>query len=129
MDLKEIGIIHSPYDRKGLNKPPSQGASVVLSQLEVYKKYQEGLLGLHPSDKIMVIYWADEAKRDQLLARRKGHGPKLGVFALRSPHRPNPLLVTEARIEKIEGNILSVRGLEALDGSSLIDIKISIDKD
>lgn len=128
MELKEIGIIHSPYDRNGMRKPPKQGREKnEISEIEVFKEYEKALMGLKVGDEILVIYWADKAKRDVLISRCRGIGEEKGVFALRSPHRPNPLLTTKVIIDQIDGNILKVRGLEAFDKSMLIDIKISID--
>lgn len=127
MELIEIGKIHSPYDRKGERKPPKQGSDEdLLSQIEVYRNYKDGLKTLKEGDKILVLYWADMADREKLISDFVGHSAGKGVFSIRSPHRPNPILLSEVLIERIEDNILTVKGLEALDGSSLLDIKISI---
>lgn len=127
MQLKEIGIIHSPYDREGKNKPPMQGLDKVESTIEVHKEYEDGLTSLKDGDRILVLYWADLASRTKLISDFVGHGAGKGVFSIRSPHRPNPILVSKASIVERDGNILKVRGLEAIDGSSLLDIKIDID--
>lgn len=126
MDLVQIGIIHSPYDREGLNKAPRQGQKTILSEIEIFKAYENGLQGLEVGNEVLIIYWADLADRTILRAKSKAVGPIKGVFALRSPVRPNPLLVTSCEIVAINGNILTVAGLEALDGSALVDIKIAI---
>ncbi|MDO5047691.1 MAG: tRNA (N6-threonylcarbamoyladenosine(37)-N6)-methyltransferase TrmO [Anaerococcus sp.] len=129
MKFKNIGIIHSPYDRKRINKPPTQGREDVESIIEVFKEYEDGLIGLKKGDKILVLYWADEADRDFLVSKG-GHFIKKeerGVFSIRSPHRPNPILVSKCEILAIKDNVLQVNGLEALDESMLLDIKISVD--
>lgn len=127
MKLEKIGLIHSPYDRQGKNKAPRQGENDIFSDIEIFKEYQQAIRGLNIKDEILVIYWADMAKRDVLISACPGRGEEKGVFALRSPHRPNPILFSKCVIEKIEDNIITVSGLEAIDRSSLVDIKISID--
>ena len=127
MKLKKLGVIHSPYDRDGENKAPKQGLDSVESTIEVYQEFQDALYKLKSGDEILVIYWGDKSDRSTLISKCKGVGPEKGVFALRSPHRPNPLLVTKCRIKNIQDNKINVIGLEALDESPLVDIKISID--
>lgn len=127
MEIKEIGIIHSEYDRNRENKAPRQGnLNNNISKIEVFSSYLEGLNGLKTGDSILVLYWADLSNRDTLLSKCRGVGPIQGVFSLRSPHRPNPILVCKCEIIAIEENIITVTGLDALDKSPLIDIKISI---
>lgn len=95
------------------------------SRLILNPDLTEGLDGLYPGDQIMVLYFCDRA--DGYVLRRHPRGDvrkqERGVFALRSQYRPNPIGVTVAQIEAIEGHILSVTGLDALDGSPLLDIK------
>ncbi|MDO5028164.1 MAG: tRNA (N6-threonylcarbamoyladenosine(37)-N6)-methyltransferase TrmO [Bacillota bacterium] len=126
MDLVQIGIIRSPYDREGLNKAPRQGQKTVLSEIEIFKAYEAGLQGLEIGQEVLVIYWADQADRTILKARSRATGPIKGVFSLRSPSRPNPILITSCTLVDIKANTLTVAGLEALDQSALIDIKTTI---
>lgn len=126
MEFKKIGVIHSPYDREGNNKPPGKGLKDVVSKIEIYDQYKDGLYGLKVGDKIQVLYWADKANRQSLLVKRHGDLKEMGVFSIRSPHRPNPILVSECDVLEIDGNILSVNYLEALDQSYLLDIKIAM---
>lgn len=85
----------------------------------------EGLLGLGPGDDILVLCYFHESGRDVLQVHPRGNlnNPLRGVFATRSPVRPNPVAVTSARIEHIEENVLHVVGLDALDGTPVVDIK------
>lgn len=85
----------------------------------------DGLLGLEPGSDILVLAYFHQADRDVLQVHPRGNpdNPLRGVFATRSPARPNPIAVTSARIERIDGNVLHVVGLDALDGTPVLDIK------
>lgn len=72
---------------------------------------------------LIVLYWCHQAGRDKLQTRTP-HGPEIrGVFAYRSPARPNPIAFCVAEILSWEGNRLLVRGIDAINGSPLLDIK------
>ncbi|MGD2178718.1 MAG: tRNA (N6-threonylcarbamoyladenosine(37)-N6)-methyltransferase TrmO [Anaerolineae bacterium] len=85
----------------------------------------DGLLGLVPGDDVIVLCYFHKAERDVLQVHPMGdmEAPLRGVFATRSPARPNPIAVTSARIELIEENVLHVVGLDALDGTPVVDVK------
>jgi len=85
----------------------------------------DGLLGLEPGGHIIVLCYFHLSGRDILQVHPMGdmENPLRGVFATRSPARPNPIAVTSARIQRIEHNVLHVVGLDALDGTPVIDIK------
>ena len=82
--------------------------------------------GAHPDDgKIVVICWMHLADRDRLKVQPKGKEdlPERGVFSTRSPHRPNPVSLHTVSLLSIEGNVLRVRGMDAIDGTPVVDIK------
>ncbi|HID89140.1 MAG TPA: tRNA (N6-threonylcarbamoyladenosine(37)-N6)-methyltransferase TrmO [Anaerolineae bacterium] len=85
----------------------------------------EGLDGLRPGDDVLVLFWFHRSEGYALRVHPRGDParPMRGVFATRSPRRPNPIGATVARILRIEGNILEVIGLDAWDGSPVLDIK------
>jgi len=85
----------------------------------------EGLKGLEPGQQIMVIFYFHRSEGYDLLQYPRGDQsqPKRGVFALRSPRRPNPIGVTVAELVSINGNVLRVRGLDAIDGTPVLDLK------
>lgn len=122
MELKEIGIIHTPYEKK--EDAPSQGRySEEKSEILVHGSYVDGLKDIESCSHLIVLYWQDRSDRNSLKARPP-HGKKeRGVFATRSPNRPNPIGFCIAELCKIEGNRLLVKGLDALDKSPLLDIK------
>ena len=88
----------------------------------------DGLLGLEPGDDILVLYYLHRSTGYDLLVHPRGDPgrPLRGVFATRSPRRPNSIGVTTVRIRRIEGHVLEVTGLDALDGSPVLDIKVHI---
>jgi len=77
------------------------------------------------SGKIIVICWMHGADRDRLKVhpRDQEDRPERGVFSTRSPHRPNPLSLHTVTLLGIEGNVLRVRGMDAIDGTPVVDIK------
>jgi tRNA-Thr(GGU) m(6)t(6)A37 methyltransferase TsaA len=85
----------------------------------------DGLLGLEAGSNVLVLCYFERADRDVLQVHPRGDAgnPLRGVFATRSPVRPNPIAVTSVRIEQIEENVIHVVGLDALDGTSVVDIK------
>jgi tRNA-Thr(GGU) m(6)t(6)A37 methyltransferase TsaA len=85
----------------------------------------EGLKGLHVGDAVLLFTWLDRARRDLLSVHPRGDPsrPLEGVFATRSPHRPNPIGLHRVEITAIEGARLKVRNLEAVDGTPIVDVK------
>lgn len=124
MDIKleQIGIINSPYtDRKS---SPRQGRySEQKSVVTIYKEYMEGIEGINVHDYYMIFYWQHQAERDKLKVVPHGKTKKRGVFSTRAPVRPNPIGFCLVEILEINENKLTVRWLDAMDGSPLIDIK------
>jgi tRNA-Thr(GGU) m(6)t(6)A37 methyltransferase TsaA len=85
----------------------------------------EGLRGLEPGRQIMVIFYFHRSQGFDLLQHPQGDKsrPRRGVFALRSPRRPNPIGVTVVDLVAIEGNTLQVQGLDAINGTPVLDLK------
>ena len=84
-----------------------------------------GLLGLNAGSDVLVLFYCHRSTGYDLQVHPRGDPsrPLRGVFATRSPRRPNPIAVTTARVLRVEGNVLEVVGLDALDGSPVLDIK------
>lgn len=98
------------------------------SVLVIDPQYREGLLGIAIGTRLQVLYWMHRLTTEQrriLQAHPRGDRtrPLQGVFALRSPMRPNPIGVTTIEVIRIEGSHLTVTGLDSLDGSPILDIK------
>ena len=123
MNLVYIGHIESPYSA-GETAPHQGFQSLNVSKLVLKEEYLDAARELKKEDLIQVLYYASHAKRHLRSTPPHGDRKEKGVFSLRSPGRPNPINVTIAKILSIEGNTLQVVGLDALDGSPLLDIKI-----
>jgi tRNA-Thr(GGU) m(6)t(6)A37 methyltransferase TsaA len=83
------------------------------------------LEGIEVEEEIIVLTWLHLARRDELRVHPRGDSsrPLQGVFGTRSPHRPNPIGLHRVRVAAIDGATLQVRGLEAINGTPIIDIK------
>ena len=122
MILKEIGKIESPYRVRG--DAPRQGRlSKEIMKLIINEEYKEAMKDLETIEHIVVLYWGNRADRDVLIAEPPGSGKQTGVFSCRSPNRPNPIALCVAKILDITDNVITVVGLDAFDGSPLLDIK------
>jgi tRNA-Thr(GGU) m(6)t(6)A37 methyltransferase TsaA len=122
LQLQPIGIIHSPH--KDSAQPPYQGyRSEEVSQIEVFKEFEEGLRDIEGFSHIIVIFWFHKSRGYHLLVRPPWDEILHGLFATRSPHRPCPLGLTVAELISRKDNVLEVRGLDAIDGTPLLDIK------
>lgn len=99
------------------------------STILVYPQYTEGLDGLDAYKRLYILYWmhmGDNPERRSTLRvvpRRHGATEERGVFSTHSPHRPNPVGLTIVELVKIEGNRLTVKDLDAFEGSPIVDIK------
>jgi tRNA-Thr(GGU) m(6)t(6)A37 methyltransferase TsaA len=98
------------------------------SDVVIYKEYEAGLEGIEDFSHLNVIFWMDRIRRSErklLKARPRGHQnmPMLGIFATRSPHRPNPIGLTLVKLVERRGNILRVNGLDALNDTPILDLK------
>ncbi|NLA05649.1 MAG: tRNA (N6-threonylcarbamoyladenosine(37)-N6)-methyltransferase TrmO, partial [Firmicutes bacterium] len=114
MLLKPIGIIHSPYKVSG--DAPRQGRySEHPMELEIYEQYVAGLKDIDRATHLIVLHWLHHAKRDLLLVKTPHRQKVRGVFACRSPVRPNPIAFNVVKLIGVRGNRLTVQGLDALD--------------
>ena len=122
LELVPIGVIHSRYRQP--EEAPHQGRlSEQTAELEIYPQYTDGLKDVEQVSHLVVLYWCHLASR-QVLRTRTPFGPEeRGVFACRSPARPNPIAFCVAELVQVKGNSLVVRGVDAVDGSPLLDLK------
>src|SRR5208337_1619054 len=121
-EILPIGVIHSPYKTPG--EAPHQGRfSESESVIEIYEPFEPGLRDVEREKHLVILYWLDRADRSALVATPPHTGIEKGVFATRSPHRPNPVGLSVADLVRRDDNRLIVRGLDALDNTPLVDIK------
>lgn len=123
MELKPIGVIHSPYLERG--DAPRQGRmSDKEMTIEIFSEFEDALKEIEKVSHIYVLYWGDRSNREILQSKTPFSEEPVGVFASRSPNRPNPIALCIADLLGREENRLIVKGLDALDGSPLLDIKV-----
>ena len=123
-ELEPIGRVESPLTDPTL-APRQADEGAPAAWLVFEPEFVEGLDSLKPGDEIILITWLDLARRDVLRVHPRGDTarPPEGVFSTRSPHRPNPLGLHRVEITDVEGPRLRVRGLEAVDGTPILDVK------
>ena len=122
--LRPIGVIRSPLkSRKNAPRQGSEGAPD--AWLEIKPWAMPALHRLAVGDEVFVITWFHQARRDvmQVRPRSDPRNPITGVFATRSPDRPNPLGLHPVIVRAIEGNRLRIGPIEAIDGTPVVDIK------
>ena len=119
--FRAIGYVENEFREPA--KPDVLTAS--LSHILIDPELLEGLSGLEPGMALLVVFVFHRAKGYDLLQHPRGDRsrPKRGVFSLRSPNRPNPIGNTEVELLAIEGNILTVHGLDAINGTPILDLK------
>ena len=123
IELHPIGYVRSPYKTKG--DAPRQGRlSDTVSEIAVGEKYRPALWQIEGRKHLWVLCWFDRADRTVLRAIPPGTSAEKGVFAIRSPDRPNPVSLSMVDLLDVHDGILKVRGLDAFDGTPVIDIKV-----
>ncbi len=125
VDLKIIGVVHSPY--KTTADAPFQGNDKI-SKIEISKEYEGGLKDIESFTHLHVFYWLHKSKGFSLLVTTPWDTTSHGLFTTRSPHRPNPIGHAVVELVEQKDNILSVRGLDAIEGTPVMDIKPYIKK-
>jgi tRNA-Thr(GGU) m(6)t(6)A37 methyltransferase TsaA len=127
--LAPIGIIHSGLATRA--DAPRQGyEGAPEAWVEISSAVADGLLGIESGDEIIVITWLDRSQRD-ILQVHPGwdpNAPLTGVFATRSPDRPNPIGLRRVKVLEISGLRLKVGPIEAIDGTPVIDIKLVLSR-
>jgi formylmethanofuran dehydrogenase subunit E len=120
MELNPIGVIHSSYrDRR---ECPPQGREEIC-EIEIFEQYAEGLKDIDGFSHVILIYWLHKSKEFSLLVKTPWDSVPHGVFATRSPDRPNPIGYSVVELIEINENGLKIKGLDALEGTPVIDIK------
>ena len=122
MALVPIGVIQSPYKRR--EDIPRQGRlSQEICEIEVFPEYALGLKDIEQCSHLFVLFWLHLGDRSRLLATPPHDRKEHGVFSTRSPSRPNLIALDIVELLEVKGNRITVRGMDALDGSILLDIK------
>ncbi len=120
--VKPIGVVHSRFKTREeiINSKTEEN----VGEIEIFKEYSEGLSDLDGFSHIIVIFWMHKSFFKSLKVRPIHHPEKLrGVFATRSPDRPNPLGITVVELLERKDNMLSIKGIDMLDETPVLDIK------
>jgi len=122
--LSPVGRVQSPLtDRAAAPKQGDEGAP--LARVIFRPEFREAARDLREGDEVLVLTWLHQGHRDVLSVHPRGdtNRPHEGVFSTRSPDRPNPIGLHAVVIEAVEENAITVHGLEAIDGTPVLDIK------
>ena len=128
LELQRIGVIRSAL--RSLDEAPKQGfEGAPDAWLEIDPAFARALHGIAKGDDLLVITWLHRADRDVLEVHPRGdpQNPLTGVFATRSPARPNPLGLHRVTVREIDGTRLRVGPIEAVDGTPVVDVKVALD--
>jgi tRNA-Thr(GGU) m(6)t(6)A37 methyltransferase TsaA len=122
IELKPIGMIHNAVAEAHRDTRWEE----IESEIDVDEKWRAALDGIEAFSHIWVIFYFDRMPAPDALRvhpMRDGDLPLVGLFATRSPQRPNPIGMCAAELLQVRGNVLRVRGLDALDGTPVLDLK------
>ena len=123
-ELLPIGRVESPLsERAAAPKQGDEGAPEAVLVFE--ERVRAGLDGLAAGDQVLLLTWLHRADREVLTVHPRGDAarPERGVFGTRSPDRPNPIGLHPVEILAIDGLRVRVSGLEAIDGTPILDLK------
>ena len=111
--------------KNSVNKPTLPGWKDVVTEILIDKKYAEGLDGIEDYSHIIVVYWMNKEEECHLKHHPQGRKdvPFIGIFACRCPQRPNRVAISTVELVGRKGNIITVKGLDIIDGSPILDIK------
>jgi tRNA-Thr(GGU) m(6)t(6)A37 methyltransferase TsaA len=118
-----IGVVHNE-----VKEPTDAGWGGVVSEIVLDERLRDGLDGIEAFSHLVVVYWMHRAaEAEPVRMRRRPQGrqdmPVVGIFAQRARHRPNPIGVTAVRLLRRDKNRLIVRGLDAIHGTPVVDVK------
>lgn len=125
VDLKIIGTIHSPW--KTTDDIPFQGGNDI-SEIEIFEEYSDGLKDIQGFSHLHIFYWLHQSKGYRLTVNTPWDTRPHGLFTTRSPHRPNPIGHSVVELINAKHNKLQVKGLDAINGTPVIDIKPYVKK-
>jgi tRNA-Thr(GGU) m(6)t(6)A37 methyltransferase TsaA len=123
MELKPIGIIHTPFtEPEGMPIQP-KGAIGIRGTIELFDEYHEGLKDLDGFSHIILLYHFHRSHGFNLQVVPFMDSELRGLFATRAPRRPNPIGISVVQLDKIENGVLHIQNVDIMDGTPLLDIK------
>jgi len=125
--LKPIGIIHSPFKKKedveSKKYADFRGFDSIQGELEIFKEYEKGLKDVEGFSHLVVLFAFHKSEGYKLHTKPLLGGILRGVFATRSPNRPNPIGMTVVKVLERNRNRLKVSGVDMIEGTPILDIK------
>lgn len=122
MNIEPIGVV-----RSGVSEGVDENWGEVVAEIVVRPDLAAGLQGLDQFSHLLVVFYMHQSSFDpgDLVRRPRGRAdmPELGIFAQRAKHRPNPIGITAVELVSLAGNVLKVKGLDAIDGTPVLDLK------
>lgn len=128
-EVRPIGRVRSTLTRR--EDAPRQRTGAPDAWIELEERYADALLGVEPGAELVLLTWLHLSERD-VLQVRPHHDPEhrvKGVFATRSPVRPNPIGLHPVKVLEVDGCRLHVARLEAVDGTPVLDLKVALKPD
>ena len=122
--LSPVGIIHCALTTSE-ETPRNFDISNETGTLEIYPRYLEAMDGIRPGQTLVVLFWLHQARRDLLKVYPRGDRSRglHGVFATRSPMRPNPIAISELQVLAVDGNTIKVSGVDVFNETPILDMK------
>lgn len=121
--FKPIGIIHTPFkNRQGMPIQP-KGGKGIKGRIEIFPEFRQGLTDLNEFSHIILLFHFHLSKGYSLKSKPFLEDVEHGIFAIRSPKRPNPIGLSIVKLNAVNDNILEVENLDIINGTPLLDIK------
>jgi len=119
IEMIPIGYVENDY----LEPVYNEEVYNKISKIVLKEEFTDGLYRIGDFEKLYIFFYFSKSKGYELIHRRRYDGEISGVFASRSPHRPNGIGLTIVEFRRVEGNVLYVKGLDAINGTPILDIK------
>lgn len=121
--LNPIGVVHSPFkEPSGVPKDSTDGMNYQ-GTVEIFPQYKDGLKDLDGFSHIIILFYFHKSEYYHLISKPYLDDHPRGVFATRSPHRPNLIGLSVVKLLRIDDNIIYVRGIDMIEGTPVLDIK------
>ena len=121
--LNPIGVVHSPFkEPSGVPKDSIDGMNYQ-GTVEIFSQYKDGLKDLDGFSHIIILFYFHKSEYYHLISKPYLDDHPRGVFATRSPHRPNLIGLSVVKLLRIDENIIYVRGIDMIEGTPVLDIK------
>ena len=119
-----IGFVASPFQDKDSTPKFYTDSGETLATLEILPEYADALLGVVPGMRLLMLFHFHQNTEHSLQVKKRGTGPLTGVFATRSPRRPNLIGASIITVVSLEGNTIRFHGVDMLDGTPVLDLKV-----